>query len=203
MEKKKEKQQWYFNVALIVIIIILVVLIALQISTPAESSSTEQDEGTRGGNSNTTSQTQEDETEEVEVQAAKEFTLQDLNGEMVSLSDFKGTPVLLNFWATWCPPCIQEMPVLQKIADQFSEELVVIALNGGDPIGTIRAFAESNNYSLVFLADPENSISVEYQVKGFPTSFFIDAEGNIQGTYIGMMDENIISYYLEKMGIVE
>ena len=203
MEKKKEKQQWYFNVALIVIIGVLVVLIALQISTPAESSSNEHNESTSSGNTTTSSQPLEEEKAEVQVQAAKEFTLQDLNGEMVSLSDFKGTPVLLNFWATWCPHCVQEMPVLQQISDKYSEELVVIALNGGDPIETIRAFAESNNYRLVFLADTENSISGEYQVKGFHTSFFIDAEGKIQGTYIGMMDENIILYYLEKMGIVE
>jgi cytochrome c biogenesis protein CcmG/thiol:disulfide interchange protein DsbE len=95
------------------------------------------------------------------------------------------------------------MPLLQEIADVYEEELVVLAVNGGDSMEQIRAFAEAFEYTLIFLADPENTLSLEYSVRGFPTSFFIDAEGLIQGTYIGMMDENIIAYYLEKIGVVQ
>ena len=206
MHENKKKQRWYLDAGLVAIIIILIVLIAMTLKSPAEEQTVEQDAGnTLGGYPDSTSQTllAMEETEEVQTEPALDFELQVLTGEMVSLSDFRGKPVLINFWATWCPPCIQEMPLLQEIADVYEEELVVLAINGGDSMEQIRAFAEAFEYTLIFLADPENTLSLEYSVRGFPTSFFIDAEGLIQGTYIGMMDENIIAYYLEKIGVVQ
>ena len=206
MHENKKKHRWYLDAGLVAIIIILIVLIAMMLKSPAEEQTVEQDAGnTLGGYPDSTPQTllAMEETEEVQTEPALDFELQVLTGEMVSLSDFRGKPVLINFWATWCPPCIQEMPLLQEIADVYEEELVVLAVNGGDSMEQIRAFAEAFEYTLIFLADPENTLSLEYSVRGFPTSFFIDAEGLIQGTYIGMMDENIIAYYLEKIGVVQ
>ena len=205
MGKNGKNRQWYLDAALVAIIIILIVMIALALKSPAEKQAADQEAGdTLGGYPDSAPQKLAmEETEEPQAEPAPDFELQALTGEMVSLSDFNGKPILINFWATWCPPCIQEMPLLQEISDIYAEELVVLAVNGGDSMEQIRAFAEAYEYSLMFLADPENALSLEYSVRGFPTSFFIDAEGLVQGTYIGMMDENIITYYLGKIGVVE
>lgn len=203
--KKEEivkKREWYFYAALIIIIIILVVMIFIKIISPAESKSEESAGSSLGGFGGSTPETLSvDETEEVEKKPAEDFELQTLTGEMVTLSDFAGTPVLLTFWATWCPPCIQEMPLLQEITDQFAGELVVLAINSGDMMEEIRSFAETNNYSMTYLADLDQEVTIQYQVTGFPTSYFIDAEGMIQGTYIGRMDETIAAYFLEMIGV--
>jgi thiol-disulfide isomerase/thioredoxin len=205
MGKNGKNRQWYLDAGLVVIIIILIVMIALALRAPAEDRTSNQQAGdTLRGYSDSTPQTLVmEETEEAEAEPAPDFELQALTGEMVSLSDFNGKPVLINFWATWCPPCVQEMPLLQEISDDYAGELVVLPVNGGDSMEQIRAFAEAYEYNLRFLADPENALSLEYSVRGFPTSFFIDVDGLVQGTYVGMMDENIISYYLEKIGVVE
>jgi len=205
MGKNGKNRQWYLDAGLVVIIIILIVMITLALRAPAEDRTSNQQAGdTLRGYSDSTPQTLVmEETEEAEAEPAPDFELQALTGEMVSLSDFNGKPVLINFWATWCPPCVQEMPLLQEISDDYAGELVVLPVNGGDSMEQIRAFAEAYEYNLMFLADPENALSLEYSVRGFPTSFFIDVDGLVQGTYVGMMDENIISYYLEKIGVVE
>ncbi|HCU56736.1 MAG TPA: hypothetical protein DF984_00650 [Anaerolineaceae bacterium] len=205
MGKNGKNRQWYLDADLVVIIIILIVMITLALRAPAEDRTSNQQAGdTLRGYSDSTPQTLVmEETEEAEAEPAPDFELQALTGEIVSLSDFNGKPVLINFWATWCPPCVQEMPLLQEISDDYAGELVVLPVNGGDSMEQIRAFAEAYEYNLMFLADPENALSLEYSVRGFPTSFFIDVDGLVQGTYVGMMDENIISYYLEKIGVVE
>lgn len=205
MSKNGKNRQWYLDAGLVVIIIILIVMIALALKSPAEEKTINQQAGdTLRGYSDSTPQTLVmEETEGAEAEPAPDFELQALTGEMVSLSDFNGKPVLINFWATWCPPCVQEMPLLQEISDDYAGELVVLPVNGGDSMEQIRAFAEAYEYNLMFLADPENALSLEYSVRGFPTSFFIDVDGLVQGTYVGMMDENVISYYLEKIGVVE
>jgi thiol-disulfide isomerase/thioredoxin len=205
MGKNGKNRQWYLDAGLVVIIIILIVMITLALRAPAEDRTSNQQAGdTLRGYSDSTPQTLVmEETEEAEAEPAPDFELQALTGEIVSLSDFNGKPVLINFWATWCPPCVQEMPLLQEISDDYAGELVVLPVNGGDSMEQIRAFAEAYEYNLMFLADPENALSLEYSVRGFPTSFFIDVDGLVQGTYVGMMDENIISYYLEKIGVVE
>jgi thiol-disulfide isomerase/thioredoxin len=207
MKEQRKPRRWLLDVALIVIILILGVLIYLQINPPVKAQSDGQDESSLGGYDGSTPQTltheETEETEETEAIPAWDFTLQNLDGEMVSLSDFQGKPVLLNFWATTCPPCLIEMPLIQETADRFSEELVVLLVNVGESMEDIRAFAERNDYHLNFLEDTEALVAGDYRVRGIPTSFFIDAEGMIQATYIGMMDEAIMSYYLEKIGVVE
>lgn len=184
------------------IILILGVLIIWRfLSIPKEKSAGQEENDLQD---DVNAQVVDDETtEEAENELAPDFELETVNGGMAVLSDFRGKPVLLNFWATWCPPCIQEMPLIQQTADQYSDELIVLAVNGGDSMDLIRSFARANEYDLNFLANPENDISVIYKVQGFPTTFFIDSEGFIQAKHIGMLDENIISYYLEKIGVME
>jgi thiol-disulfide isomerase/thioredoxin len=205
MGKKGKKRQWYLDAALVAIILVLIVLIVLALKPPAEDPvSGQATEEPLGGYTESTPQTLAlEEQDEKEADPALDFEREALSGEIVSLSDYRGKPVLINFWATWCPPCVQEMPVIQAAANQYEDELVVLAVNGGESVEQIGAFAEAFGYTLTFLLDPETSLANLYGVRGFPTTFFIDPEGLVQGTYIGMMDENIIAYYLEKIGVSE
>ncbi len=120
---------------------------------------------------------------------APNFTLHSLDGDEVSLSDYKGKKILVNFWATWCPPCKKEMPAIQQFSKEANEDLVVIAVNI-DPENDVVAFA--NEYKLTFpilldYQDVDKPVSDNYQVMAIPTTFFIDSEGNIQNKFIGEM----------------
>jgi peroxiredoxin len=119
---------------------------------------------------------------------APDFKLDNLNGQSVSLSDFHGKPVLLNFWASWCPPCRAEMPFIQETFTKkkwVDEGLIVLAIDIGEKPSTVREFV--NNYRLTFpvLLDTERDVSLEYYVRVIPTTVFIDREGIIQDIRIG------------------
>ncbi|OGO40160.1 MAG: hypothetical protein A2147_11085, partial [Chloroflexi bacterium RBG_16_57_8] len=109
---------------------------------------------------------------------APNFNLVDLNGEGVSLADFAGKPVLINFWASWCPPCREEMPYLQQIYDEQSGKgLVVLAINIQESPARVRQFLSENNLSIPVLFDLTGNTSEDYGIVPIPTTFFIDGEG--------------------------
>lgn len=119
-------------------------------------------------------------------QPAPDFTLQNLDGESISLSDFKGKPVLLNFWATWCGPCRAEMPFLQEIYEEWSErELMLLAVNIGESSAKVKDFMEKLNLSFPVLLDSRSAIAKMYNITAIPTTYFIDKDGVIQTRIIG------------------
>jgi len=119
---------------------------------------------------------------------APDFQLQNLNGELVSLSELRGRPVMLNFWATWCPPCRAEMPYIQAIYEAWtgkSPGVIVLGINMRESPSKVREFMQSNNLSFPVLLDIEKNISTKYNVSAIPTTFFIDADGIIQAMKVG------------------
>ena len=119
-------------------------------------------------------------------QPAPDFQLQNLDGQSISLNDLKGKPVLLNFWSTWCGPCVSEMPYLQEIYDEWSGKgLMLLAINGGESSSKVSKFLQDYNLSLPVLLDTEGIVAQRYNVSGIPTTFFIDKEGIIQEKVIG------------------
>lgn len=117
---------------------------------------------------------------------ALDFTLLDLNDQPVSLSSLLGKPVMLNFWATWCPPCRHEMPFFQEIHEKSADKgLVVLAVNVGESRSTVSEFIQENNYSFSVLLDTDQGIALEYGIRTFPTTIFIDKDGIIQRIKIG------------------
>ena len=105
---------------------------------------------------------------------APNFILHSLDGDEVSLSDYKGKKILVNFWATWCPPCKNEMPAIQKFSEEATEDLVVIAVNI-DPENDVVAFANEHKLTFPILLDYQNvdkPVSDKYQVLAIPTTFF-------------------------------
>jgi peroxiredoxin len=121
---------------------------------------------------------------------APDFTLPDLNGELISLSDFQGYAVLVNVWATWCPPCVYEMPSMEKLHQQFKSEKFKILAVSIDSLGAkaVAPFMEKHNLTFEALVDPAGTIQTAYGVYGIPQSFIIDKQGNIIKKIIGPID---------------
>jgi len=117
---------------------------------------------------------------------APEFHLKNMDGQIVSLSDFRGKPVLINFWASWCDPCRKEMPYLQQVYDEWTGKgLVLLAIDIGETPAAINKFFTENNLSLPVLLDSDKQVGQEYGITGVPETFLIDKNGIIRKKKIG------------------
>ncbi|MFP4642561.1 MAG: TlpA family protein disulfide reductase [Dehalococcoidia bacterium] len=117
---------------------------------------------------------------------APDFQFQNPNGETLFLSDIQGKAVLLNFWQTRCPPCVNEMPYLQQVYEEWADKgLEVLAINVGEGASKVEEFMESNDLSLPVLLDTNLSVAQLYRVQAFPTTFLTDKDGLIQGYQVG------------------
>lgn len=128
------------------------------------------------------------------------FKLKDLNGKEVSLSDYKGKKVFLNFWATWCHPCKAEMPEMEKLYQETKDsDLVILAVNLDEEKNTVQKFINSNKYNFPVLLDTGNIVADKYEIISIPTSFFIDKEGNIDYKHIGTMSIKDMKNYINNI----
>jgi peroxiredoxin len=117
---------------------------------------------------------------------APDFKLSNLEGQTVSLSSFLGKPVFINFWTTTCGPCVQEMPYLQQIQNDWaSKGLIVLSINLGEDTDRVENFIRSHNYTFPVLLDSRYEVAGKYNVRYTPTSIFIDTEGKIKADIIG------------------
>ena len=129
---------------------------------------------------------------------APDFTLKTLDGEEVTLSDYRGKKVLLNFWATWCAPCKKEMPEMQAFAEKAGEEVVILAVNI-DPENDVKAFADDNRLTFPIVLDEKSSkklVNDQYKVLSIPTTFFIDRKGFIQKKVVSAMQLKDMEQYM-------
>jgi thiol-disulfide isomerase/thioredoxin len=134
---------------------------------------------------------------------APEFSLVDLSGNQVALSDLHGKVVLLNFWATWCGPCRIEMPLLQALHDELRDKLTVVAINFDEPKDQVQAFADEFGLTFGILLDPGGEVQNLYRIRGYPTSVLIDENGVVQIVHIGIMAESQLDGYLQQMGVID
>jgi len=121
---------------------------------------------------------------------APNFTLPDLKGKMVSLADYKDQVVLLNIWATWCRPCVEEMPSMEKLHQELKGEKFVILAVSIDEAGVkaVRPFMKKHKLTFPALIDSAGTINSLYQTSGVPESFIIDKQGRILEEIIGPRD---------------
>jgi peroxiredoxin len=111
---------------------------------------------------------------------APEFELENTNGEPVRLSDFRGKPLIVNFWATWCPPCRAEMPSMQRAWGQVQAEGIgLIAINVGEDAETIAQFTSEYPVAFPLPMDTDSKVVQAWPVKGLPTTFVVDPEGRL------------------------
>lgn len=121
---------------------------------------------------------------------APDFTFPGLDGKMVSLSDYRGNVVLVNIWATWCPPCVDEMPSMERLYQELKGENFEILAVSIDSLGTkaVAPFMKKYNLSFPALMDPDGTIKNLYQTTGVPESFIINKQGILIQKVIGPRD---------------
>ncbi|MDR0447107.1 MAG: TlpA family protein disulfide reductase [Treponema sp.] len=115
-----------------------------------------------------------------------DFSLPLLTGGNASLSSYRGKVVLLNFWATWCPPCRAEMPSMEVLYQRLKNQgLEILAVDLGEDTATVQQFIRNNPYTFPVLLDRNNRIGSQYGARSIPTTFVIDREGKIIGGVVG------------------
>ncbi|MFN3332801.1 MAG: TlpA family protein disulfide reductase [Caldilinea sp.] len=119
------------------------------------------------------------------------------DGRYTTLADLKGQQVLINFWATWCPPCRAEMPELLQAARDYPE-LVLLAINVAETPDKVSQFAEQFRMDAPVVIDPQGAISDRYNVRGLPTSIFLDADGTIMEVRPGAINRAVIDSMLQR-----
>ena len=124
--------------------------------------------------------------------SAPDFTMLDWEGGEVTLSEFFGKPIVLNFWASWCGPCKMEMPDIQKYYEKFGEEIHFLLVSVDDSVDTAKAFIEKEGYTFPVYFDTTSAGAYTYGASSIPLTYFIDTEGNMQAYYMGAMSEDIL-----------
>lgn len=139
----------------------------------------------------------EDDEADTKIEAI-DFKLEDLQGKEISLSDFKGKKVFLNFWASWCGPCKAEMPHMQQLYEETKDkDIVILAVNVGEDKDKVKGFIEENKYTFPVVLDIKQEVAIQYGISAFPTTFFIDEEGYVYGGIRGAMSLDMMKEQLK------
>lgn len=133
---------------------------------------------------------------EGEPQQMPDFTVYDIGGNPVKLSDFRGKPVLLNFWASWCGPCVMEMPEFQNFYESYGEQVhfVIVNLTDGyqETVESASGFIAEQGYTFPVYYDTDIDAAMKYGVSAVPVSYFIDGEGNLAAWQQGMLSAELL-----------
>ncbi len=134
---------------------------------------------------------------------APDFTLNGMDRKLYTLSEFRGKAVLINLWATWCPPCRAEMPAIENIYQEFKDQgFVVFAINATiqDDVSAIAPFLKKYSLTFPVLVDETGSVSTAYKLQSLPSSYFIDRKGVVQEVIIGgPMSEALLRTRVEQI----
>lgn len=130
---------------------------------------------------------------------APDFTLKDLKGSEVQLSKLRGKKVMINFWATWCPPCRQEMPEIEKFFQEKKEdiEILAISIDGGAP-KNVAEYIKKMNITFPVVLDEKDRVNERYKVMTIPTTFFLDENGVIINKYYSVMSLGVMKELINK-----
>lgn len=117
------------------------------------------------------------------------FSVAAINGSLKSRLSTKGNITLLNFWATWCPPCKQEIPTIQKLHETMKgEKFEIMAIDLGEPPASVKTFLEQNKITYPVYVDPKNSLAALYASRGIPTTYILDKNGKFIAGIIGSFE---------------
>lgn len=181
------------NISLILVLILVVIMVGTYVKQQTEKSQSiaehvkgQEVEGIANG------------------QLAPEFTLTNLAGDNVTLSELRGKKVILNFWATWCPPCEAEMPHFQQYYEQYAEKdnveiLGVNATYAKEKVERVEQFVEGYALTFPILLEPTGNIAEMYEVMTIPATFFIDEQGRVQRQIKGPLDLDALQGYVAEL----
>jgi peroxiredoxin len=131
---------------------------------------------------------------------APDFVLTSFKGDTVSLSQFRGRPVVINFWATWCVPCRREMPAFQQALETYQEDgLIVLAVNFEEEANLVRPFVEEFDLTFEILFDTQAEVSQTYLVTGLPHTVFVDRQGIIRHIQVGEVKQDMLEEFLDQI----
>ncbi|WP_297418206.1 TlpA disulfide reductase family protein [Clostridium sp.] len=152
--------------------------------SPSYSQKSAESQGNNSQSKNSNNSSNKDKNKE------KDFIVYDKNLNKVKLSDYIGKPVVVNFWASWCPPCKEEMPLFNEISSKYKQdELTVLMVDMTDgqreTVNTAKKFISDNNYNMNVIYDKDSSASMNYNVESIPRTLFIDKNGYIVGDHMG------------------
>ncbi|MFN7019179.1 MAG: TlpA family protein disulfide reductase [Fimbriimonadales bacterium] len=116
---------------------------------------------------------------------APNFRLETLDGKVVELSQLRGKPVFIDFWATWCGPCRRALPHTQKLAEKYGKDAHILAINLKEDPETVREFLQKHNYTFTVPMDINGEVATAYRVRGIPHFVLLDAQGKVQFVQIG------------------
>jgi peroxiredoxin len=128
---------------------------------------------------------------------APEISLKDLNGRTINLSDYRQQIVLINNWATWCPPCREEMPTFLKYFNAHSKQgFMLLGIEAGDPVEEVASFVEEYRLTFPVLLDPDNQSLSAFNNNSLPSSYVIDHNGNVVLAWTGPINREMLEKYL-------
>lgn len=149
------------------------------------------------GDKNNTDSSQELSEEDL----APDFTAETVDGKTFVLSEQKGKVVLLNFWATWCGPCVGEMPAFEKLYSEYGEKIAILAVDCAEDKDTVKQFVSDNGYTFPIAYDTEGAISAKYPTSGIPYTLVIGKDGKVQKTFLGADDAD--AQYIEYKKVID
>jgi peroxiredoxin len=133
-------------------------------------------------------------------QLAPDFALSDLGGTPIRLGDLRGQVVVVNFWATWCPPCRVEAPALQAASQRYAQQGVIfLGVDQREDAATVQQFAAEFGLTYPLLLDTDGAVAAMYQVLGIPTTVFVDAQGVVAARHVGPLTEEQIAQYVDPL----
>jgi len=130
-----------------------------------------------------------------------DFSLADLQGKRWSFKDLRGKVVLVNFWATWCPPCRKEMPDLEALYREFKEQGLVVLAISDEEAGKVKQFLEQTQYTYPILLDPGRKVNEAFRIEGIPKSFIYDRDGRLAAQAIDMRTRKQFLEMLRQAGL--
>ena len=168
--------------------ILIILMIALMMLMSSCSKDKEQIIDPPNGDSGDTVDNADDKKEEDEPIMAPDFELEDLEGNMVKLSDFRDKKVIINFWATWCKFCVKEMPDLMKLQEEYKDDLVVLYINVGESKEDVKEFIEDEKLSGTMVLDQKQEVAMIYGVRSFPSTLAVNKKGEVVTARAGMLE---------------
>lgn len=130
---------------------------------------------------------------------APQFILNSTVGEEIAMQDYLGRPVILNFWATWCPPCRAEVPHFQDASVKYKGRAIILGIDQGEPQSVVTDFANSFALSYPLLLDQDNSVNRQYGVSALPTTVFVDAQGIVREVFTGIINGAVLQDRIENL----